>query len=436
MRDNPTGIYVGSGDEFYVMVEDTKGQNLSLVIQNLDLGWGSNKTLPLSKGENVLTAPQAGLLYVMNQTNDAIPLILETDAQKAAAAAKTVKMHFINGKVQGYYRKGVTTLPEWREMIEAAPYREIDIVGDYTHLTWTASSFKALPNNIETMVKYWDELALLQQEFMGLVKYGKVFSNRQYMMHINSGSPNATMYRTCYLTSYSEIFTTPSGFLNRLWVLGHELGHINQTHGIKWAGTTEVTNNLLAAYVQRKILLSRNPNYTPRFMNPYGAAETTWDGVKYPDDYQAGIAAIVVGQNPLVLENDPNHFYMKAIPFWQLYLYLVEVLGKNDFWPDMHEFYRTIQPNASSLPHGEQQLLFAEKACEIANLDLTEFFEKWGFLRLIDKTLNDYGSKTITITQEQLDEVKSRIAAKGYPAPKHSADRIIEIRESNLDSYR
>ena len=44
-----------------------------------------------------------GLVYIQNLTNEKIPLTLETEADKQAAAAKTVKIHFPFAKVNGIF---------------------------------------------------------------------------------------------------------------------------------------------------------------------------------------------------------------------------------------------------------------------------------------------------------------------------------------------
>jgi hypothetical protein len=53
----------------------------------------------------------------------------------------------------------------------------------------------------------------------------------------------------------------------------------------------------------------------------------------------------------------------------------------------------------------------------VAKLDLTDFFEKWGFFYVGDLTVNDYGTYNFSITQEMVDETRSYIAQKGYEKP-------------------
>jgi hypothetical protein len=55
--------------------------------------------------------------------------------------------------------------------------------------------------------------------------------------------------------------------------------------------------------------------------------------------------------------------------------------------------------------------------CDVAQLDLTDFFEKWGFFWVGELTVDDYGNHQYTITQAMVDEVKSYVAAKQYQKP-------------------
>lgn len=449
IRDNPTGIYVEAGDTFYVLLEDTKGQNISIDVQNLEQGWGSTQTYALEKGENRFTATMSGLVYVANRTNDDIPLILETDAEKTAAAAKTVKIHFMGGKVQGYYRKGVTTMEQWRTIIAAAKFRDIDVIGDYAHLTWITEQFKANPNYVDKCAENLDKIVYQQTEFLGLVKYEKLkgnrlFHNRMYLIFLGSGAASATTYRTQYNSSYGEIFYSPDRFSARLWVLGHELGHNNQV-GIRWAGTTEVSNNIFALYNQQQVLGAANRLSTGSYDNE----KTLSDGSKYNDIYEAATAAYVTAQQPHGADmtplpnadgtentNENLAHWLKLVSFWQLQLYVADALGKKDFYADVYEQYRTCEPQAPTLSHGAQQLLFTEFCCKAANMDLTDYFEAWGFYRPIDRIVNDYGNKQLLVTTEMAEATKARIAAQNYSKPPHTAEQIIAIRDTNVNNYK
>jgi hypothetical protein len=66
-------------------------------------------------------------------------------------------------------------------------------------------------------------------------------------------------------------------------------------------------------------------------------------------------------------------------------------------------------------------------------MDMTEFFEKWGFLTPLDIEINDYSTARFKITQDQIDIVKAEIAAQGYPKPTKDVTRITD---ATVNDYR
>jgi hypothetical protein len=50
-------------------------------------------------------------------------------------------------------------------------------------------------------------------------------------------------------------------------------------------------------------------------------------------------------------------------------------------------------------------------------MDLTDFFEKWGFFRTGSFTVRDYRTYRFKVTQQMVDETTSYIATKNYKKP-------------------
>ena len=70
-------------------------------------------------------------------------------------------------------------------------------MGEYSHLTWRISDFKKYNTEITKTIENLDRLVYLEEEFMGLVKYGKMFNNRMHFsIDYKAKSPNASDYRT------------------------------------------------------------------------------------------------------------------------------------------------------------------------------------------------------------------------------------------------
>ncbi|MBO3099325.1 M60 family metallopeptidase [Gelidibacter pelagius] len=416
LRDNPTGIYVEEGEELVVIVGGAYKQNISLIVQDLNVGFGNAKSYPLQEGENRLNMDAGGLIYVQNLTADDIPLILESEADKAAATAKSVDIHFVNAKVNGYFDLAKHTSEDWSSILNNASYQDIDVLGLRSHITWTTENFRSFNTDIVSVLEKYDRLVYLESEFAGLEKYDKMFKNRMYF-HIdyNGASPYATNYRTAYTSSYAEIFCNADRFEARLWGPAHEVGHVNQLRpALKWAGTTEVTNNIMSMYVQTE------------FGEP---SKLLVDGT-----YAEAKTQIIDAGAPHALDNASNEFMVKLVPFWQLKLYMVDALGKEDFYKDLYEHYRiTNNLNTSANTEAVLQLDFVRQVCKISGLNMIDFFQKWGFLTPIDKTINDYGNKPFKITQEQIDALITEVNAAGYEMPHANVE---DIQDDNINLYK
>ena len=421
LRDNPTGIYVEQGEEILVLVGDTHGQNISMVVQDLSLGYNSSKSYPLLSGENKLKMAIGGLVYIQNLTNDKnIPLILKTEEDKKAVAAKSVKVHFPFGKVNGYFDAQTGTQAQFEEMLRNAKWLDLDVLGKYVHVTWTVLDYKQANTPIMEVMNLLDEVVRLEWDMMGLFKYNKEFGNRMYL-HIehNAKNPYSASNHTAYLASYRDVFCTVEGMKNRVWVLGHEIGHANQTRpGLKWAGLTEVTNNILANYVRTSL----------------GKGSRLMDKDTGITVYEEAINRIVKAGQPHCLKNASDEYYVKLVPFWQLKLYLTDVLGKEDFYRDLHEYYR-VTPDLDTTvdTQGILQLDFVRQVCNLAQLDLLDFFEKWGFLRPVDIVMNDYGDKHFTVTETQIQALRKEIEAKEYPK---APENLYLITDENVNDYK
>ncbi|MBQ5861732.1 MAG: hypothetical protein IIW65_06300, partial [Alistipes sp.] len=63
--------------------------------------------------------------------------------------------------------------------------------------------------------------------------------------------------------------------------------------------------------------------------------------------------------------------------------------------------------------------------------DLTDFFEKWGFLVVCDEVIDDYGDKRLIVTEEMVKAVKEH--ASQYPKP--SKQNLWFISNYNLQKF-
>ena len=396
LRDNPTGIYVDEGDELVVFADDFSS-NISLFIQNNETAF-SGRSYSIAPGINKITAETTGLIYVEYHT---------LSAQEAP-----VKIHFATGNVNGYFDKSRHSQTDWQRLLSAATYSYFDVLGEYAHLTFETSKFRNYTPDGLALINKYDDLVYQEWKFMGYEKYNRMPGNRIYFLGIKS----SYMYASNYYTAYESSTLTELCDLNKFstsscWGPAHEVGHSNQTRpGLRWIGMTEVTNNIHSLFVQ-----------------------TSWGNTSRLITDGTYTKALNELANKNLAHNANDDVFVKLVPFWQLKLYLIDALGKQDFYKDLYEYMRN--QNVSAVTNdGYYQLDFVRAACRIANLDLTDFFETWGFLTPIDKTIEDYSTKRFTITKEEIDALKAEIAAENYPMPEHNDIHLIT--DNNISNFK
>jgi hypothetical protein len=177
------------------------------------------------------------------------------------------------------------------------------------------------------------------------------------------------------------------------WGFSHEVGHVLQMNPqMTWGGMTEVSNNINTLYV------------TTRMGNK--------SRLKAGNSYQKARKSIVEA-DPKVSYLHDGDVFRRLVPFWQLFLYF-EKKGKPDFYADVMEQMR-LRPDAGRGNDSiKNQFEFVKICCDVSALDLTDFFEKWGFFWVGEMELNDYRKYKYAITQEMVNETIEYVKSKGY----------------------
>jgi hypothetical protein len=416
LRDNPTGIYVSQGEDLVVFVGDTHEQGISLLTQDLPTGGFDSRSYPLKRGLNKIRIAAKGLIYIQYYDD-------------SGADAPRIKINFVTGAVNGYFDSQKHQASDWSRLINNAVATDFDVLGEFAHLTFPVANFKKLTDG-KAYIDNWDQLVVYEHEFMGLYKYPELkFKNRMYC-HADHNPQAAYMYATSYRTGYSpgtwnELTSQNWHHGSVVWGPAHEIGHVNQIRpGMKWLGMTEVSNNIYSLHVQTSF------GNTSRLVTDgvYSSAFNKYEGKNIAHQNFG-----YVGKNDDGKDEWKSDLFEQLVPFWQLKLYLHDVLGKTDFYPDLLHYYMVNPDPTEPATDGRYQLYFVRIACEIAQLDLTEFFGKWGFLTPINKTITDYGTGEFVITQQQIDDLKAEITAKNYPKPPRDFSRITD---SNKDTYK
>jgi hypothetical protein len=394
LHDNPTGIYASANEKIIAFVDDVPNNvKVSLFVQDIN-NKVSGYTQELKPGINGFTSPCNGLMYVMYHTN--------------TGTEKSVRINIVTGSVNGYFDKNKHTKADWQKLLSNATFKHFDLVGEHAHLTFETNAFRQFTPDGLALINAYDDMVRIENDFMGLTKYSRDVKNRAYFLGVYGSYMYATDYYMGFnVSTQKDLLNVKEFMTSSVWGPSHEMGHVNQIRpAFRWQGMTEVTNNILALTVQ-----------------------TSWGNESRlitSDYYNKAYASIMT---PKAAHNSKVDVFQKLVPFWQLKLYMHDVLGTTDFYKDIAELAR----KTPSMSDGQYQLQFVKNACDVAKLDLTDFFQKWGFLTAADVVLDDYGSRRFVVTQDQVDECIRYIQNKGYDKPQHE---IQYITDSNINLYK
>ena len=434
--DNPTGIEVKAGDKLIVCVDKIPaGQSISLAVygdngdyanyggmSGSDNSDSVDQEVQLQAGYNAVDISASGMCYVMNT------------AQNLSSASESVKVHIAAscGTVQGYFDIERHSDADYMDLLSRTTYKYFIAKGRNMIFNFHTSKLKELAaSGISSGLSAWDDIEGWQKELMGLDKVD-YFNN--HIMAVSS-TGDAYMDASNRRVNFGVDNALPKIItLERLlaeedntWGPAHELGHVNQG-AINWKSTTESSNNLFSNYAIYKMGKYKSRGQTIEYLAQCFANGEPW---------------VLMGSSTHMDEDTEVHMRMN----WQLWNYFHRCGFKPDFFPTLFEMLRQ-DPLPSEFSgyfglkedHGASQLKYAEKVCDAAQLDLTEFFEVWGFYRTVDVNYEQYGSTHYIVTEAMIAESKARIAEKGYakaPAIQYIEDRQIEggTTYSNMGYY-
>ncbi len=418
--DNVTGIYVDNPDEeLIILVGDTHGYDVQLRVQDYTMAWGKN-TYKLKTGMNKIKPASSGLCYILIFQDDYLPLNPTNKNEVELIESKSVNIHFVGGKVNGYFDSSKNSSEDSEKLIKEASYPYFDVKGKYSQLVWYTEDFKEQNSNLAKTINYLDQLVGLEIDFSGFFKYGNPFSTRMFFMPSTSGggNPNATLERVIFPRAYKNFFANPNEetLLSRIWGLAHEVGHCTQSNpGMRWGGMGEVGNNMFSMFVKTELFGYEKSN----MLN---------------ENYYQRAKELIIDQNIAHADKSihSKHFE-RLVPFWQLHLYTSKVLGYKDLYRDLYEHYRsTANVGTTFESSGPLQLDFVRNVCHLSKTNLLDFFAKWGFLTPIDVVVNDYGNRVLKISQNDIDELVTEIESKNYPKPKQD---ITYIQDDNFYQF-
>ncbi|MBQ6964116.1 MAG: M60 family metallopeptidase [Bacteroidaceae bacterium] len=392
--------------------------------KNFNGGDPDIQTFHLKNGPNIVEydSPWSGLAYVSYFSNG------------HADECPPIRVHFVGGTVNGYLSSDMTN-EQMHQMTAAAPSRFIDLVSQKVHAVWTSAGMhefcKADDGKSPGYRQYMnilDTLMTWEQRLVGFEKYGRIPRNRTLLyvnftfgslfqggLGISSHVDNEPSLLNCQSLIHNESET--------IWGLSHEWGHQHQVNPyFCWGGMAEVTNNINSYFN----VMHMGYRYDQLDANKRKGLE---NAIKHYIDETT---------DDCILQS--ADLFERLCPFLQLYKYFTneqppagkqgsDKVGKNDFFPDLYERLRhsEVQPDSTNvIPY---VLNFIRQSSLVSGYDLTPYFEHFGFLRIRDFEIEDYGKYYYHLTQEQLDDFRRSMNAlvrkkKLKPMPADMIERI------------
>lgn len=412
--DNPTGICSSSNKSYIYVFVDEIPEGTYITLREISGTHYFGTDTPLEEGLNIIPAAITDGVHYIRYICDTHTGFngQEKTGPKKLADYPAVKIHIEGGYVNGFWSKerGHTN-EDWAYMQQNMFKNPaaIQAKGDYTLLSFRKAEFlEHCPNKITELISLWDFWNKTQQKYMALDKYYEYFNNLQLAMSDDTGFMDASNHRTHYnnntlntICNYDLLIADAGS----TWGPNHEIGHTNQ-YVFEIVGTSEVSNNAFANMVtfEQGTHTSRGNNMDNQIL-----------------DFENKVPYVLRGERMY----GAKLFSMTRM-YFQLFLY-AHAAGKcPDFYPRLHEklrYDRLVGWSVTSKDEMDEngfyknsvnalndQLKFAEACCEILQMDLSEFFEAWGFfIPFKNGFVGDYGHHWVYLLEEDAKASKARM---------------------------
>ena len=390
--NNPTGIRVDNGQLLYLFVGDNIPSNATLEIETL-AGTGSVKgtRTKLKKGLNIVSSGQNDQAVFVRYTAGT-----RLNNNLVLADFPDLRINIQGGTVNGYWDIARHTNDDWKEMIaDHNLFSGFSIQVKGRHVLWNMNSKlvrKYVPDHIVESISVWDSIQIWECRQMGLEE--AVPAKHDFVLNCVSVTGDNYMYASGSHTAYNE--STLSSILyytnyrdgagGAYWGPAHETGHNNQ-YLITFPGGTEVSNNMFSNIVT------------------YSGGKGTSRGVGVRD-------GVCKDFGKSWFDRD---IWQQTRMYYQLYLYFYELGKDKEYIPNLFKALRAdpmVSHNASTVSGQDSWLKFALKCCQIANADLSEFFESYGFfVPVSNRLVEDYSNSYVTMTERTAQQFREKMQA-------------------------
>lgn len=414
--NNPTGISVKQGDEILLLVGDTHGHSIS--VQNV-----GEETVPSAGGNYVQTAASGDSYFLQEGVNKITAqrtgmLFIIYHADLTSPDAQPIQIHIPTqcGEVAGYFDlERHQTNDKYVELIDQSTYKYFCVRGERIMFYFHRDKMKqAVPKDILSAIHLWDDIIGWQHELMGIEDiFPSQMNNHLFAISPEGSYMWASDYRIAFVYTYLHNILQKENVMaakDNAWGPAHEIGHIHQK-AINWPSSTESSNNLFSNYTLYK--LGKNCSR--------GATLAELAHVRLIQ----GDAWYNMGDPTHQNESTEIHLRMN----WQLWNYYHRCGYQPDFWPSL---FKELRENriVESNP-GTAQLHFAKAVCKVANEDLTDFFELWGFFVPVNNvTYQQYGTWNYHVSEEMIAEAKEYMSQ--FPKAKHAFQYLEDRKEGDV----
>ena len=400
----PTGIVANPGDIIYIYVSGNAKNNSELLLEAVgtDGVAGNHATgeqTKLTSGLNLFRFSEQKMLYVLHRVKAGV-----ANTYRHLSRYSDITVHIEGGQLNGYWdaTRNMTNA-DWKLLQQdllKAPYINLKT----KHLVFQIDRdllLQAEPNEVEGMTHIWEQIVANEDRYMGVEDFAEDLNN---IWNVFSGA-SSYMHSTTRGTWYSEgtiatvmNYNKLSNGGGHLWGPSHEIGH-NHQGSINVIGTTESSNNLFSNINTFETGILNSRRFYPFY--PYGNSP---EG-KVAQDYMAN-------QTPWLQRN----IWYTTSMFFQLYLYFHVQGHDTNFYPNLFRQMRKSPINKWSGPgnggptsYGKDDYLhLAKMICDVAQADLSEFFEAYGMFIPVDMMeVGDYSTYHVTTTQADIDEAKA-----------------------------
>jgi hypothetical protein len=373
---HPSGLYVSKGESVVIDVSglaDDGPDGLVIMVGNKNGFYrrqpaGDPQMILATEGRNEFVASRDGLLYFE---------YIDSGFNERPRTSVDVFVRE-GGRAVPFYVEGTTTLLEWRAMLQRyADAPLVEMVGRRTMFTVARSMYdKAGAAGPATLLGYVERIMGYHDELAGLDGSSALDAPSPLRVHFvqdaistHAELQNTYLYATYYmiglpLNSAAETLLQPAKADE--WGVWHEMGHMYQQWDWTWPGVTETTVNLYSLHALQRL---GTPMASPLLQVVDARGRRN----------RLDLAALYLAQPSRNFLDDAS-FPVPSEALWirlVMYEQLRRALG-DGFYARLHKYYRLHPLTEDEGGEKREVQTFVLRACIAANLDLREFFERWG----------------------------------------------------------